>query len=341
MAVWSSAEWMAEAVAWLDARLAGAGIERTGEVDQPHLRPWATVLSASTSTGRVWFKAAGPGTAFEVGLYELLHRVAPDYVLPPLATDTDRGWLVLPDGGPPLGERLAGPALVDAMAAALPHYGRLQRAVAPEAGTLLGLGVADMGAAAMADRFDEALEAGRRYLDGPGDRGDRDAYARVEAVKPTFVSWCEELADRPGPLSIDHNDLHPWNVLAGADDRLDQPRFFDWGDSVVAHPFASMLVCLKVVRDHIPGLGDDTAPLVVRLRDAYLGAFDDVAAPAELVETLELACRVGKVARALTWDRAVRALEPADLTDEASGDWAAAPYECMVSLLDESYLGGA
>jgi hypothetical protein len=341
VAVWSSAEWKAEAVAWLDARLAGAGIERTGEADQPHLRPWATVLSAPTSAGRVWFKAAGPGTAFEVGLYELLHRLAPDYVLSPLATDTARGWLVLPDGGPPLGERLAGPALVDAMEAALPHYGRLQRTLAPEADTLLALGVDDMRAPALAGRFDEALAAGQRYLDGPGERGDREAYARVAALRPRFVTWCDELTGRPGPVSIDHNDLHPWNVLAGAGDRLDRPRFFDWGDSVVAPAFASMLVCLGFVRDHIPGLGDDPARLVVRLRDAYLRAFDDVAPHAELVASLELACRVGKVARALTWDRAVRALDPADLSDDDPWDWERAPYECMISLLDDDYLGGA
>src|SRR5262245_45392293 len=183
----------------------------------------------------MWFKAAGPGTAFEVGLYELLHQVAPDHVLPPLATDTERGWLVLPDGGPPLGERLAGPALVDAMEAALPHYGRLQRALAPEAGTLLALGVADMRPAAMAERFDEALVAARRYAGG-----DPEALGRLAALRPDFVSWCNDLAGRPGPVSLDHNDLHPWNMLAGSDGRLDRPRFFDWGDAVVAPAFASM-----------------------------------------------------------------------------------------------------
>jgi hypothetical protein len=332
VAVWSTAAWRDEAVAWLDARLADAGLERTGEVDQSHLRPWATALSAPTSGGRVWLKAAGPGTKFEVGLYELLHRAAPDHVLPPLASDTQRGWLVLPDGGPPLGERLAGPALVDAMEVVLPHYGRVQRALAPEAGTLLALGLADMRPQAMVERFDEALAAARRYRNG-----DPEAYRRLAALQPAFAAWCDELASRPGPVSIDHNDLHPWNVLAGADGSLDRPRFFDWGDAVVAPAFASMLVCLRVARDNIPGVGEETALLVVRLRDAYLAAFDDVAPHAELVESLELACRVGKVARALAWDQVVQALDPADRTEH----WESAPYEWMTSLLADDYLGGA
>ncbi|MGI8750411.1 MAG: aminoglycoside phosphotransferase family protein, partial [Thermoleophilaceae bacterium] len=100
------------AVTWLDAQLATAGLERTGPVEQPHVRPWATALRAPTTGGPVWLKAAGPGTAFEVGVYDLLHEVAPAHVLTPLATDIDRGWVVLEDGGTPLGERLSADALV-------------------------------------------------------------------------------------------------------------------------------------------------------------------------------------------------------------------------------------
>ena len=49
--VWSSPGWRAAAESWLDEQLAAAGIERTGEVEQPHLRPWATVLKAPTPAG--------------------------------------------------------------------------------------------------------------------------------------------------------------------------------------------------------------------------------------------------------------------------------------------------
>jgi hypothetical protein len=51
MAVWSSPEWRAQAVSWLDERLASAGIERRGDVEQPHLEPWATVLKVPTNAG--------------------------------------------------------------------------------------------------------------------------------------------------------------------------------------------------------------------------------------------------------------------------------------------------
>ncbi len=290
---WSSADWRARATAWADERLAAAELARTGAVEQPRVRPWATVLRIPTSAGAVWLKATGPEVAFEVGLYELLVRVAPERVLTPLATDAARGWLLLPDGGPSLTDRG-----ID-IAAALPVYARLQLDLAPHVEELLALGVADMRPAAMPARFDEALAA----------IGGDD---RLAALRPAVAEWCERLVASPVPASIDHNDFHGFNILAGE-------RFYDWGDAVVAHPFASMLALEWVDTDEAGR---------ARLRDAYLEPFADFAPHAELVETLTLARRVARIARALVWQRAIRAFgsEPVD------EKWRSAPGEWLRSL---------
>jgi hypothetical protein len=208
--LWSSASWRAMATAWLDEQLSAAGIQRVGEIEQPHLRPWATVLRAATSAGVVWLKAAGPGTRFEVGLYELLERAAPDQVLEPMAIDLARGWLLLPDGGVPLGEQAGGSALIDAMTEVLPQYGELQRRVAPHVKGLLALGITDMRAHVMPQRFEEALDlVGARVR----NHTERTSLQRVSRLRATFASWCGRLAAVPGQGSLDHNDLHPWNVF--------------------------------------------------------------------------------------------------------------------------------
>jgi hypothetical protein len=332
--VWSSARWKATAVAWLDAQLAAAGIERSGAVEQPHLRPWSTVLRAPTSAGPVWMKAAGPGAAFEAALAELLARTVPEHVLTPIGADPARAWLVLPDGGPSLGERKGGAELVDGLVLALVQYGQLQRALAPRVEELLALGVADMRPAAMPDRFGEAL----RVVEAIGERLDRpDDVATVRKVasrERAVAAWCERLAESPLPASLDHNDLHPWNIL---DDGTGDVRYYDWGDAVVAHPFAAMLVPLGfVLRALGAGLDD---PRYLSARDAYLDVFADLAPRDELAETLALACRVAKIARVLTWERAVRS---AWEQDEPLDDfWTTAPVATLASLLDDSYLGGA
>ncbi len=331
VALWSSPSWRERAVSWLDEQLLEESIERTGEVSQPRVRPWATVLTAPTTAGRVWLKAAAPPTAFEVDLYLVLHRVVPNQVLAPLAADPGRGWILLPDGGPPIGERLEGAALHDAMVEVLPQYGQMQRALAAHAEQLLALGVNDMRPAIMPERFEQALAAAARYVEHRGSAADRQLLAAVGGRRDVVTAWCARLADRPGAPSLDHNDLHPWNILTDDTGSLRPARFYDWGDAVLAHPFASMLVPLQVMRGIVAG-GE---PLR-RLRDAYLEPFDDLGTHSELVDTLELACRVGHVARALTWDRAVRVGRPEEIDEQ----WASAPLETLAALLDEDCLGG-
>lgn len=326
--LWGSEPWRAAATAWLDEQLARHGIERTGPVEQPHLRPWATALRAATSRGTVWLKAASPGTAFEIPLYRLLARLAPDRVLMPLALDEERAWIVLPDGGPTLGDTFSGESLPSALGSALGPYAALQRALMPHVDELLALGVSDMRAPLMPQRFEQALVECEAYVARSGSAEDRVVLARVAGARDTFAAWCSELGRGPVPPSLDHNDLHPWNIFAARDGL--PARAYDWGDSVIAHPFASLLVALGFVRHGTRAAADD--PRVSAVRDAYLAAFSDLAPHAELVRAAELACRVGKVARALTWVRALAA------EGDRSSPHARAPLRWLGAVLDPAYV---
>ncbi|MGB9377966.1 MAG: hypothetical protein WCB04_10695 [Mycobacteriales bacterium] len=330
MALWSSAPWRKQAVGWMDERLADAGIRRTGDVEQPRLRPWGTALTAPTSGGRVWFKAPGPKTSFEVGLYALLHDVAPDHVLAPIAADAQRGWILLPDGGPVLGDQVSGPALVDALRLILPEYARLQRGLTPHVDRMLSLGVTDMRAEIMPTRFDEAMLVINDYAQQHGGETELATCGRLAGLRDEFASWCTELATAPGPPSLDHNDLHPGNVFAWGASDASRAKFYDWGDSVVAHPFAVMLVVRRVLR-HALEVGHDS-PAVRAVIDPYLEVFSDLAPHAALARTLRLACRVAVPARALVWNRALSMLQPGEHNDEAS-----APFETMEMLLDTQW----
>jgi hypothetical protein len=302
---------MSDRAEWLDQRLAAAGLRRTGQITCRHDQPWGTVHTAPTTGGPVWLKAPGKDTVFEVALYDLLSRVAPDHVLHPIAIDVDRGWVLLPDGGTTVGD--ADADLVDGLVTVLPQYAALQRDLAGHTGALLSAGVADMRPGVMPDRFDEAVAA-------------VTAGADVRALQDTYAEWCARLAESPVPASIDHNDLHPWNVFLDGG----RVRFYDWGDAVVAHPFSSLLTTAAVVRTQL-GVGPDD-PAVRRIRDAYLEVWSDLAPPRELVAELELACWVGKVARALTWDRALRAQG-----HDQARVFADAPRQHLTALLADSW----
>jgi Phosphotransferase enzyme family len=325
IATWSTPAWRYAAVAWIDDRLAEAGEHRTGDVEQPRVRAWATVLRVPTSGGTVWFKAAAHETAAEVPLYGLLSSVVPGRVLGPLAADPVRGWLLLPDGGLSLAESLHTVGVVDVLERVLPEYGAMQLELAPFVPEMLALGVEDMRPARMTARFDEAAAAVRRWV---GDEV-RDAYERALAWRPLYAAWTHELAGSPVPHSVDHNDLHADNMLVPSTGRDASVRFYDWGDAVVSHPFASMLHGLGWVPPHLGVPEGD--PQVLRLRDAYLSAFAAYGSHRELVRTLELACRVAKVARCLSWARAI------GMGDEVR-EFERAPVELFAGIPHSSYL---
>jgi len=324
--LWASAAWRESMLAWVDDQLAAVGFRRTGEPEQVRLRPWGTVFRIPTSGGTVWFKAPAPATVFEVGLYSLLARKAPHLVLTPLAVDLDRGWFLLPDGGSTLNDIASGPELIDILVSILPRYGQLQRDLALDVDAMLGLGLTDMRAAAMPTRFDEAFAAVETWVTGYGDATNRELPLRIAARRETLVSWCDRLGTAPAAASIDHHDLHAKNVFV-TDGGF---TIADWGDAVIAHPFASLLVTLGFVRFHLRVGTDD--PAVLRVRDTYLDAFTDLAPRRDLIAAADLACQVAKVTRALIF---IRSLEAAN---DPKHPFAREPLVWLAGILNDSPL---
>lgn len=254
-----------------------------------YVRPWAVVFSAPTTDGMVWLKVPAPGNVFEAGLYRLLLEEAPRNILKPIASDLESGWLLLPDGGPTVADSFRGAELVEKMTTALPQYAGLQRAMASKTNDMLGLGLFDLGPDSLPEKFERALAT---MPDTPR--------SLLEMI-PRFEGWCRELAASPLGATVDHNDLHPWNILGlnrnhGTENTA---IFYDWGDSVVAYPLGSSVEPISRVRQ-ITGLSSGHQD-VLRMRDAYLEVFDDILSRAESVTLIEKAWRVARAARAVVW----------------------------------------
>ena len=325
MEMWSTPAWRESMLVWVDDHLARAGVHRTGDPEQIRLRPWGTVYRIPTNQQPVWFKAPAPATVFEVSLYALLAREAPSLVLAPIATGLDRGWLLLPDGGPTLGDIASGPALVDTLCEILSRYAQLQRDLAPHVDAMLALGLTDMRPATMPTRFDEAFAAVEAWVTGHSN-ADLNLLNRIAARRDTFAAWCERLATAPVAPSLDHHDLHAKNVFTTGH----RYTIADWGAAVIAHPFASLLVTLGFVRFHLKVSAHD--PAVIRVRDAYLEAFTDLASHQTLVATTDLACQVAKVTRSLIF---IRSLEAAnDPAHPFSGE----PLSWLAGILNDAPL---
>lgn len=301
--VWAGPAWRDAAVAWVDEALASRGLRRTGEAEQVRIRAWSTQLRIPTDHGTAWMKAGTPDGTDEAALYDVLVARVPDVVVAPIATDAQRRWLLLADGGPELRHVATAETVLELWAMVLRSYAALQRESCRWPAALEGRGV---------PRF------------GPGDllaewRRRTGVHERAAGAEAGLRQAVEVLEGGPVPLALQHDDLHSGNVFCaeGSLAAARAARVFDWGDAYVGHPFMSLLISLRDPGYHFGiELGDRVRQ---RLVDAYLEPWTDLAPLGELRRLVEPAVLLARVGRVLGWERALSRATPAEWEEWGDG----------------------
>jgi aminoglycoside phosphotransferase (APT) family kinase protein len=279
---WTDPTWLAGATAWIDEHA-----ERTGEIEQPHVRAWVTALRVPTADGTLWFKANVPALAHELPVIEILGARFPLAVPELVAVDEERHWMLMRDGGEQLSRVIERERRLEHWLDVLPLYAELQIAAAADADQLIARGAPDRGLTILATQYAQLVDR----VEGLADL----ERAALRALVPHATALCDELASLGLPSTIQHDDLHDNNVLT----RDGQYVVFDWGDSCVTHPFLTMSVTLEGVIAW--GIDDvENSAHLGPFRDAYLEPFTAFAAKHELDAALDAALRLGWVCRALT-----------------------------------------
>ena len=226
---------------------------------------WSTVWRVD---GGLWLKQCKGAWAFEAALSAALSSRWPDRVAEVVDHDADEAWMLTRDAGPQV---LDDP---EPWPEAVRLYAELQQGEAAHADEHVAAGVPDLRLARLPERYAALVE----------EVGDE----RLRRFGPRFAELCDELAARGIPETIQHDDLHQFNVHV-----LDgRPRILDWGDSSVGHPYFSLVATLRHVDD-----------------DGITRAFLDAWGGDEA--TLALALRVGRIAHAFK-------LRPRNVPDD---DW--------------------
>ena len=167
VSTWTDPVWLAEARSWIDEQAVRLGWSVVGEIEQPHDRPWATVLRVPTERGDLYFKANAPPLRFEAALVEVLAERRPDAVPPLVAVDLERGWMLMEDAGTRLRELVEQERGFERWLDVLPLYAGLQLDLAERADDLVALGVPDLRLARLPALYEQLLARGR----APGGRG--------------------------------------------------------------------------------------------------------------------------------------------------------------------------
>ena len=301
---WTEPRFLADAHAWIRARLADLDVRLTGPVEQTHDQPWSTVLRVPTDRGPIFFKASASATRHEAAIVASLAQRWPLVVPAPLAVDLEQGWMLMADAGIRLRELVEAERDVSRWLDVLPLYAGLQADLAGTAADFLALGAPDLRLAVLPARYEALLDEldalGRLEAAGGDDRPSvpttrpSDEMRRLRHAVPRVAAMCTELAGYGIAESIQHDDLNDGAVYA----RDGRYLILDWGDACVSHPFFSMSVTLEGVIgwgvDDVQGSVD-----VTPFRDAYLAPFAGDRTGEELRAACALALRLGWVCRAV------------------------------------------
>ena len=303
-------------------RLDPLGRRVVGPIEHGHVRPWGTAVRVPTETGDVWFKATIPPLAFEVSVLETLGARSSDRVPRLIDADRARGWMLMDDAGAPLAPEGGDPPTLQQWERALAAYAQLQLDAALDAEALVAAGVPHRIAPAMFGELDALLDDGRTVRppghDGVGD----DELARVRALFPRLREAGAALAALGLPDTIQHDDLHEWNVFC----RDGHFVFVDWGDACIAQPALSLSIALSAV-----ARGAEGPAAVERARDADYEPWASLRPRRELLAAHDAAMLLGHVTGLLKW-----ALINSGLRDDERGDYAGAVPRRLRELLESA-----
>lgn len=284
----------------------------SGPIEQPHSRPWSTVLRVPTTEGDTYFKAVSPADSHEPALHQVLARLRPDLTPKLLAVDTGRGWMLMRGADRSLREIVRSTRDMSHWLPVLPLYAEMQMEVAEHAPELLALGLPDRRLSVLPGLYETLLaDIDVLRIDLPQGLTS-EQYRRLIELSPRVVEMCGQLADHRIAETLNHGDFHDGNVFVCGGRYV----FLDWGDGCVSHPFYSLRTVLVSAEISL-GL-EENAPELGPLRDAYLEPWTRYEPRKDLLEALDLASRLASINGALTWHRLVSRLE-GDTREEYAG----------------------
>jgi aminoglycoside/choline kinase family phosphotransferase len=294
---WHDPEWMKQAHQWIHAETSRRSIEVTGDIEQPHLYPWSTVLHVPTDQGKLYFKATAPETLFEVPLTCKLAEWFPQGMPELVTADDERGWMLMRDGGEQLRQSIRPTQDIHPWRPVIRLFAEIQAAVSSHVDELLAAGVPDYRLSVLPGLYRQLVADEKSLLIGQEKGLASDEWQTLKDLATRFEQLCLDLASYGIPESVNHGDFHDGNVLV----REGHTAIIDWADACISHPFMSLRTFFVSIE--IALKLDDYAftPEMAALLDHYLEAWQAYASLDHLRSAFRVSKPVASIVKAVNW----------------------------------------
>lgn len=303
--IWKDPDWQQQVHDWIRSQATYNSIQLMGEIEQPHIYHWSTVMRVSSNEGTLYFKATAPETIQEIALTQKLVEWYPEDMPELIANDTTRGWMLMRDGGEQLRASIRPVKDIEPWKPVIRRYAELQKGLAEHVNEMLALGIPDHRLATLPPLYSQLLAKGESLMINQEKGLTTDEFHQLQNLKSRFEGICAELADFGIPESINHGDFHDGNILI-KDGRI---TFFDWGDADVTHPFVSLRTLFVSIEIALE-LDDYTfTPEMDALLDLYLEPFQKNASKDDLRKAYALSKPVASMVKTLVWQQSITRMD--------------------------------
>jgi hypothetical protein len=293
--VWTEPHWLNQMTDWIKQETTRQNIQITGDIEQPHVRLWATVLRVPTDGGLLFAKAGAPLFDHEAAVVSLLAKWRVDDVPPILAIHLKKNWLLMGDGGTRLREYLAETQAISDWERVLTRYAELQINVSGHLAEFLAMKVPYRGLEKLPAFYTHLIHQKEFMLIDQPNGITTAHWEQLVDLQASVEEKCRQLAHLPIPNSIHHGDLHDGNIFANSD----TVQFFDWGDSSISHPFFSLRTAF-VSMENTLGIPEND-PIFDDIAKVYLKPWATIATPADCWQAYQLAKQLWAISSAWIW----------------------------------------
>jgi len=305
--LWHDPAWQKQAHAWIHAEAQKKSIEITGEIEQPHMYPWSTVLRVLSNEGTLFFKATAAATVYESALTQKLAEWHPDCMPELIAVDTEHGWMLMRDGGEQLRASIRPTQDIKPWSPIISRYAELQIRLAERTAEILALGIPDRRPAVLPALFEKLL-ADEASLIIDQEKGLTFAeFQQLRDLAPRFEQICTELTAFGIPDSLNHGDFHDGNVLL----KNGRITFFDWGDASLTQPFVSLRTFFVSIEISLKLDEYAFTPEMTALLYRYFEPWQKFASKEKLMTAYRYSKPVSSIVSTLSWYKTISGLDGA------------------------------
>lgn len=299
-APWERRGWFADAVAWIERQLDLLGYTAAGPIEQIKAA-WgsSSILRALTTEGHLYFKADFAKPPSEPALVLALAERWPENVPAIVAANLDRRWMLMCEfDGRNVDER----SLTECQEA-VRLFAELQIDCARDLERWFRLGCQDVRLERLPGYLAQMIADPAATQPGTPQGLSEEEIERLSHCIGRVEAMCAGLAEYGLPASLVQQDFRGGNARKGATTYL----FFDWSDTVVAHPFFSPIRFNEYIR--IRAEEDPQGEASQRLtqerrhaiRDAYLEPWTTYQPMDRLQAAFEQAWGLNAIYQSIRW----------------------------------------